>query len=110
MNKSTQTTDQTTDERLTRIEDKLEAMTALLVKLNDNIEKINESIDEFSESLDEELIPECKKMSSHIDFVENVYDTVKHPLGYLCNKIKRLTSNTRYTLTNIQEEEEHPPI
>ena len=44
MNKSTQTTDQiTTDQRLTHIEDKLEAMTALLVKLNDNIEKRNES-------------------------------------------------------------------
>ena len=109
MNKSTQTSNltqnQTTEQRLTHIEDKLEAMTALLIKLNDNIEKINESIDEFSESLDEELIPECKKMSSHIDFVENVYDTVKHPLGYLCNKIKRLTTNTTYTLTNIEEEE-----
>ena len=106
MNKSTQTTtdETTTDHRLSNIENKLEAMTALLVKLNDNIEKINESIDEFSESLDEELIPECKKMSSHIDFVENVYDTVKHPLGYLCNKIKRLTTNTTYTLTNIEEE------
>ena len=102
MNKSTQTTDQTTDQRLTHIEDKLEAMSALLIKLNDNIEKINESIDDFSESLDEELIPECKKMSSHIDFVENVYDTVKHPLGYLCNKIKRITGrNKTYTLTDI---------
>lgn len=107
MNKSTQTTtdETTTDHRLSNIENKLEAMTALLVKLNDNIEKINESIDEFSESLDEELIPECKKMSSHIDFVENVYDTVKHPLGYLCNKIKRLTTNTTYTLTNIEKED-----
>ena len=44
-------------------------------------------------------------MSSHIDFVENVYDTVKHPLGYLCNKIKRLTTNTTYTLTNIEKED-----
>ena len=108
MNKSTQptdkTTDKTTDQRLTNIEDKLEAMTALLIKLNDNIEKINERIDELSDSLDEELIPECKKMSSHIDFVENVYDTVKHPLGYLCNKIKRLTTSRTYTLTNIEEE------
>ena len=106
MNKSTQTIDNTTDKRLTHIEDKLEAMTALLIKLNDNIEKINESIDEFSESLDEELIPECKKMSSHIDFVENVYDTVKHPLGYLCNKIKRLTTNTTYSLTDIESKED----
>ena len=106
MNKSTQTSNQTTEQRLSNIEDKLEAMTALLIKLNDNIEKINESIDEFSESLDEELIPECKKMSSHIDFVENVYDTVKHPLGYLCNKIKTITGrNETYTLTDISDDE-----
>ena len=36
-------------------------------------------------------------MGSHIDFVENVYDTVKHPLGYFCNKIKTLTE-----MNNIQ--------
>ena len=44
-------------------------------------------MEDLEESLDDELIPECKKMGSHIVFIESVYDTVKHPLGYLCNKI-----------------------
>ena len=30
---------------------------------------------------------ECKKMGGHIDFVEEVYDNVKHPLGYICKKM-----------------------
>ena len=39
-------------------------------------------------------------MGSHIDFVENVYDNVKHPLGFITNKIKYLTSgnNDNYAL------------
>ena len=33
----------------------------------------------------------------------NVYDNVKHPLGYICKKIKYLTGNdnTQYTLTDL---------
>ena len=90
------------EERLTNIELQLEGMKSLLVKLNDNIEKINKKLDDLDESIDEELLPECRKMGSHIDFVENVYDTVKHPLGYLCNKIKGITGrNQEYSLTNI---------
>ena len=88
--------------RLSKIENQLKGMKELLIKLNDNIESLNNKIGGLEESLDEELIPECKKMGSHIDFVENVYDTVKHPLGYLCNKIKRITGrNKTYTLTDI---------
>ena len=48
--------------------------------------------------LNDDLIPECKKMGSHIDFVENVYDTVKHPLGYLCSKIKQLGGTNKNIL------------
>ena len=94
------------DNRLTKIEEQLEGMKALLIKLNSNIESIKEKMEDLEESLDDELIPECKKMSSHIDFVEGVYDTVKHPLGYLCNKIKSLSNrNNNYTLTNISNNE-----
>ena len=41
-------------------------------------------------------------MGSHIDFIENVYENVKHPLGYITNKIKYITysDNNEYTLTN----------
>ena len=38
-------------------------------------------------------------MGEHIDFVENVYDNVKNPLGFLCNKINYFSKNNdKYTL------------
>ena len=30
---------------------------------------------------------DCKKMSSHIDFIDNVYENVKAPLNFVCNSI-----------------------
>ena len=45
-------------------------------------------------------------MSSHIDFVDNVYDNVKNPLGFFCNKINTLrgtNTQTEYTLENIND-------
>ena len=90
------------EKKIEQMDITLNVIKELLVKLNDNIEKIDKKVDKLAESLDGDLLPECKKMGSHIDFVENVYDTVKHPLGFLCNKIKNLTGrNNNYTLTDI---------
>ena len=90
------------EKKIDKMEMTLIAVKELLVKLNNNIEKVDKKVDDLTEMLDDDLIPECKKMGSHIDFVENVYDTVKHPLGFLCNKIKNLTgTNEKYTLTDI---------
>ena len=41
------------------------------------------------------------KMSQHIDFIERVYDNVKNPLGYICNKLNYYTSNTQYDLEDL---------
>ena len=42
-------------------------------------------------------------MGSHIDFVENVYENVKHPLGYITNKINNVIKGSneekKYELT-----------
>ena len=78
------------EQRLKKIEINLEGMKELMIKLNDNIEKINNKLDTINKTIGEDLIIECKKMGSHIDFVENVYETVKQPLNYVCNKIKTL--------------------
>ena len=80
-----------------------------LLNINNNIQLINNKLDSFENRLDSlenkinsDVLHECKKMGSHIDFVENVYENVKHPLGYITNKIKYFTSsdNNQYTLTN----------
>ena len=112
------------------LETQLSGIKSLLVILNNNIEKTNDDLDKLKEDfktmqekidlidlkltdtnqkIDEDLLKECKKMGSHIDFVENVYDNVKHPLGYICKKIKYLTGGSndeQYTLTDINSDDE----
>ena len=103
-------------EKSTNIEEKMDNIIKLLVILSDRTDNIKlnlvcvntklsvleKKIDELNHSINDDLVTECKKMGNHIDFIENVYDNVKHPLGYICKKIKYITGNdeTQYTLTN----------
>ena len=49
---------------------------------------------------------DCHKMSEHIDFVETVYNNVKNPLGYICNKVNSfVTGNYNLETTNELIEE-----
>ena len=71
----------------------MEAIKHLLTNLNDTlevttkkIETMERKIDNLSEKVDGEVLEECKKMGGHIDFVEEVYDNVKHPLGIYVKK------------------------
>jgi hypothetical protein len=92
------------DEKIKNIEDQLENIINLIIKQGEDIEKVNKKMDILMGTLDEDLIPECRKMGGHIDFIENVYETVKHPLGFLCNKIKILTGgDSGHTLTDVVE-------
>ena len=72
-------------------------------KLNDLESKINEidlKLVTILELLQTEIRPNCKKMSSHIDFVDNVYENVKNPLGFICNKVGKLSGEETYSLEN----------
>jgi SMC interacting uncharacterized protein involved in chromosome segregation len=70
----------------------LDEIKEILLTMNTNIEKLNEKLDMLSSKLDGEVIDECKKMSSHISFVEGVYDTMKHPLNYICDSINAIST------------------
>lgn len=37
-----------------------------------------------------EIKKESKKMSNHINFVEEVYDSVKSPLNYVCERVNNI--------------------
>ena len=70
--------------------------------LTDKLEIVEEKIDNIYNKIDCDVTKECKKMGEHIDFIENVYDNVKHPLGYICNKIKSFSSSDKqHSLTDI---------
>ena len=70
----------------------------------DNLESKMNEIDlklvTILELLQTEIRPNCKKMSSHIDFVDNVYENVKNPLGFICNKVGKLSGEETYSLEN----------
>ena len=73
------------------------------------IECLERKIDNLEKKIDGELLSECKKMGSHIDFVENVYDNVKNPLGFICRKVNNFVgTEKKYNLTMEPLEELEP--
>lgn len=44
------------------------------IKLNETIRENNIILRRIEEKMDIEITPECKKMGSHIDFIESVYE------------------------------------
>jgi len=86
------------------MEDKIEAMNItiesikdILISLNDNLEKTRDKVDlleknieKINNKIDSDVLVECKKMGSHINFIEDIYDNVKHPLNFICNKFNYL--------------------
>lgn len=74
---------------------------SLEYKLIDLEVKLNKIID----LLERDITPNCNKMSSHIDFIDTVYDTVKSPLNFMCNKVnllsgKEISDNESNNLTD----------
>jgi hypothetical protein len=68
--------------------------------LNEKIENLNEKLDQILLILNKDISKNTKKMGEHIEFVENVYENVKSPLGFICNTIKHYIGTKKYTLDN----------
>jgi hypothetical protein len=62
--------------------------------LKKKIERMEEKLDAILQRMDNSIIKNCDKMGDHIDFVNNVYDTVKVPLHYLSNKVQKMIGGT----------------
>lgn len=75
------------------IKSKLNSLEYKLIDLEVKLNKIIELIEN-------DVSPNCNKMSSHIDFVDNVYDTVKSPLNFMCNKVNLLSGDQNNSLTD----------
>jgi hypothetical protein len=58
-----------------------------------DLENMFKIIEKKMDKILELLEKDCKKMSDHIDFVENVYDNVKMPFYYVMNKVNYLVSS-----------------
>ena len=77
----------------TEIKNKLNSLEYKLIDLEVKLNKI-------LELLENDVAPNCNKMSTHIDFIDKVYDTVKSPLNFMCNKVNLLSGNESNSLTD----------
>ena len=57
-----------------------------IIELENQCKIIEKKMDKILKLLEKD----CKKMTDHIDFVENVYDNVKMPFNYLMSKVNGL--------------------
>ena len=82
-------------------------LNATLKSIDSRLTNIENQLGTIINKIDKDVVQECKKMGSHIDFIEKVYANVKHPLGYITNKIRYLTANedkNKYALPDIKSE------
>lgn len=67
------------------------------ILLLEKIEKIEKDIIKIENKINRllELFEvDCKKMSNHIDFVENVYENIKTPFTFIMNTVNDYTKKT----------------
>ena len=76
---------------------------ARIVLLERKLINLDAKLDLILNLLNKDVKPNSDKMASHIDFVEAVYENVKNPLGFLCDKIRMVTGNAieKYTLETV---------
>ena len=70
------------------------------------LDSIDKKIDALVKDINEDVKPKCNKMSSHIDFIEKVYNVVKSPLGFMCERINFLSKNKTYELSESRNDSE----
>lgn len=61
-----------------------------ITNLKNQVERMEEKLDAILQKMDTNIIKNCDKMGDHIDFVNNVYDTVKVPLHYISNTVQKM--------------------
>ena len=68
--------------------------------MNKKIHNLSKKINNIENIKLNTIEDNCKKMSEHIDFIDNVYDNFKYPMNFICNKINYLNGKE---LKEIQE-------
>ena len=72
-------------------------------ELKQEIKDMREQLNRIEKLLIDSVGKNCEKMGSHIDFVESVYDTVRHPLSYICNKINGTQQSFTLPYSSVSE-------
>lgn len=67
-------------------------------KLEKKINILNDKIDLILDILNKDIKQNCNKMAIHIDFIETIYENVKNPLGFICNRLNYYVRDNKYNL------------
>ena len=86
-----------------KFEDIEQKIDTFINECRDKFDKLDDKLNKLLTIFEKDISNSCQKMSGHIDFVENVYTTVKAPLTYVCSKINGLTGGD----DNLQLEDVH---
>ena len=73
-----------------------------ITHMENKIDTLDTKLNMIMELLDKDISTDCKKMSKHIDFVNEVYTKIKNPLGFLVNKVNSVLhiTNNNSNITN----------
>ena len=74
------------------VENKINLLEKKIIELNNKIEVQNQKLDLIITILNDDIKENCTKMSEHINFIETVYDKVKAPMYFICNKFNKIPS------------------
>ena len=83
--------------KIQNIQTKLDSLETQMNRIETKLDKLLKDFEILNE-----LEPQCKKMSEHIDFVENVYDIVRTPFSYI---LGTYSSNSQNKLINCTKNE-----
>ena len=72
--------------------------------ISEKIEILENKVDMILDILQNDVTPRCNKMGNHIDFIETVYDHVKSPLHFICDRFHNRSGNYLSYSTPLQED------
>lgn len=71
----------------------------------EKLELLEKKIDSLVDTINEDVKPNCSRMNTHIDFIEKVYNVVKSPLGFVCERINYVSKNKTYELSESEKQD-----
>lgn len=73
-----------------------------LHNVQERIERIESKLDKILHILESNQ-KSCDKMSKHIDFVDSVYDAMKSPLNTICNVVSTIGLNPQAKMLELPD-------
>lgn len=84
------------EQRIDSLVEKIDLLEEKIDSLEENTNNIEETLNIILSKLNNNVIPNAENMTRHISFVENIFQYVKNPLCFICNKINKFIEYRKY--------------